>query len=268
MHIAALHLYPLKGAAGISVREWRIGALGLEADRRWMLVGREGRFLSQRQFPGMALLQPGIQDGLLQMDAPGRATLHLPLHPEGGEAAEVEIWEDRVGAIAPDPEADRWFSDVLETPCRAVFLPDQARRPVDPEYAAGHLVSFADGFPVLVATTASLEELNRRLPPSLTPIPMTRFRPNLVVGGVPGAHAEDGWRRLRSGDVEIRLVKPCARCAVTTVDPATGRFAGPEPLRALADYRQREGKVFFGENGVVERGGTLRVGAPVRAESW
>ncbi len=268
MHIAALHLYPLKGAAGISVREWRIGPLGLEADRRWMLVGPEGRFLSQRRFPGMALLQPRIEDGLLKVEAPGRSPLHLPLHPVRGDAVEVEIWADRVGALAPDPGADRWFSDVLETPCRAVFLPDQARRPVDPEYAAGHRVSFADGFPVLVATTASLEELNRRLPPSLTPLPMTRFRPNLVVGGVSRAHAEDGWRSLGSGDVEIRLVKPCARCAVTTVDPATGRFAGPQPLQALAEYRHREGKVFFGENGVVERGGTLCVGAPVRARSW
>ena len=268
MHIAALHLYPLKGAAGIPVREWRIDPLGLEADRRWMLVGPEGRFLSQRRFPGMALLQPEIEDRLLRMGAPGRTPLDLPLHPEGGEAVEVEIWEDRVGAVAPDAGADRWFSEVLATPCRAVFLPDQARRHVDPEHAAGHLVSFADEFPVLVATTASLKELNRRLPPSLAPLPMTRFRPNLVVGGVSRPHAEDGWRSLRSGDVEIRLVKPCARCAVTTVDPATGRFAGPEPLRTLSEYRHRKGKVFFGENGVVERGGTHRVGAPVRAESW
>jgi uncharacterized protein len=266
MHIEALHLYPLKGAAGIALQEWRIGPLGLEGDRRWMLVDPEGRFLSQRRFPGMALLQPGLEDSLLRMEAPGRVPLRLPLHPEGGDAVAVEIWEDRVGAIAPDPGADRWFSDVLDTPCRAVFLPDQARRPVDPEHAPGHLTSFADGFPVLVATTASLEELNRRLPPSMAPLPMTRFRPNLVVAGVSRPHAEDGWRSLRSGDVEVRLVKPCARCAVTTVDPATGRFTGPEPLRTLEDYRRRKGKVFFGENGVVERGGTLRVGAPVKVD--
>jgi uncharacterized protein len=266
MHVEALYLYPLKGAAGIPVREWRIGPLGLEADRRWMLVGPDGGFLSQRRFPGMALLQPGIEGTLMRVEAPGRTPLHLPLHSEGGEAVEVEIWDDRVGAIAPDRGADLWFSDVLETPCRAVFLPDQARRPVDPAYAPGHLVSLADGFPVLLATTASLEELNRRLPPPLAPLPMTRFRPNLVVGGVALPHAEDRWRSLRSGDVEIRLVKPCARCAVTTVDPATGRFAGPEPLRTLAEYRRRDGKVFFGENGVVERGGTLRVGAPVGVE--
>jgi uncharacterized protein len=270
MRIASLHLHPIKGAAGIPVSRWRAGPLGLELDRRWMLVGLDGGFLSQRRLPRMALLRAHLGEGAgrepaasFRVEAPGTGAIHLPHLPDGGEPLEVEIWGDRVEAIAPDSDADRWFSDALETRCRAVFLPDEAVRPVHSDYASGHRVGFADGFPLLLATTASLTELNRRLP---APLPMDRFRPNVVVEGAPAPHAEDGWRRIRAGSVEIHLVKPCARCIVTTVDPARGVLAGPEPLRTLATYRRWEGNVFFGQNGVVARKGTLHVGDLVTVE--
>lgn len=272
MRIASLHLHPIKGTAGIPVSRWWVGPLGLELDRRWMLVGPEGGFLSQRRLPRMALLQAHLGEGpgpdpdpaaAFRVEAPGSGAIHLPHRPDGGEPLEVEIWGDRVEAIAPDPDADRWFSDVLETRCRAVFLPDDAVRPVHPGYASGHRVGFADGFPLLLATTASLAELNRRLQ---APLPMERFRPSVVVEGAPAPHAEDGWRRIRAGSVEIHLVKPCARCSVTTVDPARGISAGPEPLRTLAAYRRWEGNVFFGQNGVVAGEGTLGVGDLVTVE--
>jgi uncharacterized protein len=297
MHVSALHLYPIKGAGGIPVSRRTIGPLGLDGDRRWMLVDPSGRFLSQRRIPAMALLHPALvadpagpapvapdpagfdpaepapreaggEAGRLRVtftspEAPSPTSLFLPLVPRSGPILEVEIWGDRVEALAPDPDADAWFSEVLGHPCRAVFVPEEALRPVDPDHAPGHRVAFADGYPLLVATDAGLAELNRRLP---RPLPMARFRPNLVVAGASAPHAEDGWRQIRVGDVAIRLVKPCARCTVTTVDPTTGRLDGPEPLRTLAKYRRREGQVFFGQNGVVEGGGILRVGDPVRVE--
>ncbi len=286
MHVSALNLYPLKGAAGIPVPRGIIGPTGLQGDRRWMLVDSSGSFLSQRRHPAMALLHPSLEtdppvpggqsaDGgagrlrvtLAPVGRSGGALspgpLFLPLVPHTGPTVEVEIWGDRVEALAPEPAADAWFSEVLGSACRAVFVPEEALRTVDPEFAPGHRVGFADGFPLLLTTQAGLDELNRRLP---RPLPMARFRPNLVVAGADVPHAEDGWRRVRVGEATLRLVKPCARCTVTTVDPATGLSEGPEPLRTLAEYRRREGKVFFGQNGVVEGGGTVRVGDPVTVE--
>ncbi|TVP55867.1 MAG: MOSC domain-containing protein [Gemmatimonadales bacterium] len=268
--VSVLSVYPVKGAAGISVPEMTLDRVGPVGDRRWMLVDPDGVFLSQRSTPAMALLGTSIPNGnsaapefrVTHPDAPGSPGPLLPLNAVDldGERLAVRIWSDDVTAIAPDPEADRWFSAVLRRPCRVVYLPDSSIRPTDPQWAPGGRVGFADGYPLLVASEASLADLNARL---TEPLPMDRFRPNIVVTGLPAAHDEDRWRRIRIGSVGFVGVRACARCSVTTVDQSSGE-RGVEPLRTLAEYRKHRGKVYFGQNLVHDSAGRLQVGDPVR----
>lgn len=260
--LASITVHPIKSAAGISVDAAEVHDHGLALDRRWMLVDRDGTFLSQRTVPRMALVRPEIGAHALAVRAPGMPTLELALRPDGGRATHVSIWEDAVEAWAVDGEADAWFSRFLGREARLVYVPEEGLRQVDPAYAAiGDRVGFADGYPFLLASEASLADLNRRLP---TPVAMARFRPNLVVRGFE-PFAEDGWRRVRIGDVAFRVVKPCARCAITTVDPETAEV-GKEPLRTLAGYRRVDGKVLFAQNLVHDGRGVLRTGDRVVVE--
>lgn len=183
--------------------------------------------------------------------------LALPLRPEGGRRGLVSVWGDVVEALEMGAEPDRWFGSLLGTECRLVYQPDDAVRQVDPRYAeARDQVGLADGFPFLAISSASLEHLNARL---TEPVPMDRFRPNLVVGGC-APHAEDGWNRIRVGDIGFRVAKPCARCSIPLVDQATAA-RGKEPLRTLAGYRRFGGKILFGQNLLHDGPGTLSVGA-------
>jgi uncharacterized protein YcbX len=171
----------------------------------------------------------------------------------------VHVWRDEVEALHTGEEAARWASALLGAPASIVFMPDDVERPVRPDFAkAGDHVSFADAFPLLVATTASLDDLNARLD---RPLPMNRFRPNVVVDGC-APWAEDGWRHARVGPVPLRLPKPCDRCVVTTTDQRTGE-RGVEPLRTMATFRKIEGKVYFGVNAVPDARGSIAVGDPV-----
>lgn len=257
MTLDEIVVYPVKGAGGTSVTEARVDDFGLHLDRRWMLVDGDGVFLSQRNDPRLALLRPRIRDGSLVLEAPGVEPFDLPATAER-PARKVRVWDSTVEAVEVDGGVDHWIEAFLGRPARLVFMPESTLRPVDEDYAADARVSFADGFPFLLLSRESLEELNRRLD---RPVPMNRFRPNLVVKGA-GPHAEDAWRRIRIGEVEFDVVKPCARCAVTTVDQDSGR-RGAEPLRTLSRYRKHDGKTWFGQN-LVQRGtGTLRVGNPV-----
>ncbi len=268
--VSSLTLYPLKGAAGVAVQEMTLDAVGPVGDRRWMLVDPDGVFLSQRSTPAMALLATSIESDrsgstrfrITHPDAPGSDGPLLPLYPAEleGERLSVDIWSDQVTAIAPDPEADRWFSAVLDRACRVVHLPESSVRPTDPQWAPGGRVGFADGYPLLVASEASLASLNARL---AEPLPMNRFRPNIVVTGVSMAHEEDHWRRIRIGAVDLVGVRACGRCAVTTVDQSSGE-RGVEPLRTLAEYRKHGSKVYFGQNLMHDNAGRLAVGDPVQ----
>ncbi len=250
-------VYPVKGAGGTSPTEARVDDFGLHLDRRWMLVDGDGIFLSQRNHPHLALLRPRIREGALVLDAPGMDPLALPMEAEGA-VRDVRVWDATVEAVEVDGGADEWIEAFLGEPARLVFMPESTLRPVGGGYAADGRVSFADGFPFLLLSRESLEELNRRLD---RPVPMNRFRPNLVVKGV-RPHAEDAWRRIRIGEVELDVVKPCGRCAVTTVDQDSGR-RGAEPLRTLSRYRKHDGKTWFGQY-LVHRGkGTLGGGDPV-----
>ncbi len=256
-----IHLYPIKGIAGISVTSAEVLPRGLAGDRRWLLVDTEGRFLSQREQPQLGRLQAEPIDGGWRVSAPGIAPLDLRPPEAGAERVAVTVWDDVVSAALADAASQRWFQAALALPVRAVYMDAAASRPVDPDYAeAGDEVSFADGFPLLLANAASLADLSARVGEALA---MARFRPNLVVAGAP-AWAEDGWRRLRIGGIELDLVKPCARCQVTTLDPGTGQVhPRQEPLRTLAGFRRSDGKVMFAVNAIARGSGRIERGQPI-----
>jgi uncharacterized protein YcbX len=259
LRLSGLNIYPIKSTRGIPLAESAVDEFGLRYDRRWMVVDEAGVFLSQRSHPRLALVVPSIGDGTLRIDAPGMPTLQTPLHPTNTVATTVTVWDDTTSATWVGDRAAEWFSDFLGRACTLVHMADQVVRPADPAFAPpGVRVSFADGFPFLLISEESLADLNRRL---ADPLPMNRFRPNLVVaGGEP--YAEDGWEKIEVGGIRLQVVKPCARCLVTTTDQTTGE-RGKEPLRTLATYRKVNGEVMFGQNVVHENTGRLGVGDPV-----
>lgn len=256
--VAALTVFPVKGLRGNAVDAAEMQRCGLAGDRRWMVTTPDGIFLTQRQLPTMARIAVRRSADGLVLDAPGAGSIAVAEPPPDAERIEVTVWRDRVAAAPASAEAAGWLGAVLGTPCRLVHLGDPLVRPVDPDYAApDDRVSFADGFPVLLAGEASLADLNTRLARS---IPMSRFRPNLVISGA-DAWAEDGWRRIAVGEAIFRIVKPCARCAVTTVDQDSGTRPVPdEPLRTLATFRKAKGGVMFGQNLIPDRLGRIAVG--------
>lgn len=261
LRLSSLHVYPIKSCGGISPAEWVVDDLGFRYDRRWMIVTPAGDFVTQREEPQLALVRPSVAGDTLVVRAPGMPDLALPLAGADGVRMPVQVWRDLTeGVLVSDGSA--WFSRLLDLPVELVWMPDDVVRHADLRYAVGNRVSFADGFCFLLISEASLTELNRRME---TPLPMNRFRPNLVVSGAE-PFAEDGWRKLRLGGIELAVVKPCARCAITTTDQETAE-RGVEPLRTLATFRVRNRKVMFGQN-VVHRGvGRVAVGDVVEVVS-
>lgn len=263
--LAAIHIYPVKGCHGLAPASAWAGRRGADGDRRWMIVDASGRFLSQRTRPTLAVIAPESTSTALRLNAPGLPPLAVPLGPDGGPRrpsppTSVVVWKDTVLARDAGDEAATWLSARLGETARLVFMPEDACRPVDPDFAGPReVVSFADAFPYLLISEASLADLNARLP---RPLPMGRFRPNLVVAGC-APYAEDSWRMIRIGEAAFQIVKPCARCAVTTVDQETGAPDGPEPLRTLATYRRLGDGVVFGQNLLATSPGRIRVGDAV-----
>ncbi len=261
MILDAIHIYPVKGLRGFPVQEAVVEPWGLQGDRRWMLVDTAGRYLTQRDLPGMARIAATPDAGGITLSAGGMAPLHVPVPHV---SVEVLVWRDQVQAQASGTDAAAWLSRALGQPCRLVHMGDPAAaRCVDPRFARpGDHVSFADGFPVLVVNAASLDDLNARM---AQPVPMDRFRTNLVVSGAP-AWAEDGWATLRVGPVPFRGPKTCGRCVVVATDQATGaRPRDREPLRTLTAFRRGEdGRVIFGMNLIPDGGGRISVGMEVR----
>jgi uncharacterized protein YcbX len=254
--VSELYIYPIKSLGGISVPSAVLTDRGFEYDRRWMLVDADHRFLSQRELPRMALLQVQLQEQrLLIRHKHGEGPpLLIPAEPTG-ESCRVSVWDDECDAQWVDGHADVWFSQMLSLPCRLVYMPDTSRRPVDPEYAhRQEVTSFSDAFPLLVIGQASLDDLNTRL--SL-PLPMDRFRPNIVfTGGTP--YQEDTMQRFQIAGISFFGVKPCARCKITMTDQQTGQV-GKEPLRTLNGYRSRNNKIYFGQNLLFEGMGKISV---------
>jgi uncharacterized protein YcbX len=259
IYLGQLYVYPIKSCGGIAVEGWEVDERGLRHDRRWMLVDEAGRFMSQRRFPRMALIRIRLEPGSVLVDAPGMPSLEVPLRPQSGRLMLAQVWGDLVEVLTVGDDADRWFGEFLGVGCKLVYLPERSLRRVDPTYGGpGDRVSLADGFPFLLISEASLADLNARLQ---RPVPMDRFRPNLVIGGCE-PFAEDDWRLVRIGRITFRVVKPCARCAITTVDQKTAA-TGKEPLRTLARFRSAGDKVLFGQNLIHEKRGTLRTDDPV-----
>jgi hypothetical protein len=263
MRLSALYRFPLKSAMGESLDGVRVEALGLAGDRRWMLVdAASGRFLSQRLLSAMALLSARWNEaGGLTLNAPGQAALDVAIPPDDAALRGVTLWSDSWQVPDAGDEAAAWASHFLGRACRLVHVPERLARQVDTAYARpGDRTAFSDGFPLLLIGQASLDDLSTRVG---RPLEMLRFRPNLVIEGS-AAYAEDGWKRIRIGELEFEVVKGCSRCIITTIDPSSGeRSADREPLSTLKTYRQREGEVFFGQN-LIQRGeGELRIGLPV-----
>jgi uncharacterized protein len=256
--VTELHVYPLKGAHGVAVREMQIDDFGPHGDRRWLAVDGNGTFISQREVHRLALVRTALDGAALVLSADGHGSVRVEA-PLEGERRRVRIWHDEADAIDAGAEGAAWLSTLLGQDVRLVRMPDDSIRPVDATYGQpGDRVSFADALPFLIASQASLDVLNARLPEKL---PMNRFRPNIVVGGV-GPYAEDGWTRIRVGAVPLDVVKPCARCVVTTIDQETA-VAGREPLRELARYRKVGAGVMFGMNAIHRGRGAIRVGDAV-----
>jgi len=262
MHLSSLYRFPLKAAAGESLQRCASDSLGLLGDRRWMVVAAgTGRFLTQRVLPRMALLQAHWQgDTALKLAAPGMPELLVRV-PDDKTMRCVQVWS--ANPVVPDAgeTAAAWLSDFLGQACRLVYLPEDDGIQVDLDYARlGERTAFSDGFPFLLIGQASLDDLARRVG---RPLEMLRFRPNLVVSGAE-PYAEDGWKRIRIGQLTFRVVKPCSRCVIPTLDPATGeRAPDREPLNTLLSYRKGPGGVFFGQNLIAEGRGELEVGMPV-----
>lgn len=257
--VSALYVYPIKACRGVRVTAWPVVERGFEADRRWMIVDESGTFVTQREVPRLALVRTAFEgEASVRVDAPGLTPLMLPRSYEVEAVRSVRLWCDR-SLGCTHAEGSAWFSRYLGAPHELVYMPDAQRRQVNPARArASDIVSFADGYPFLLISEASLDALNQRL---AAPVSMERFRPNIVVTGIE-PFAEDEFAHVRLGELGFRGVKRCDRCSVTTVDLETGE-RGKEPLRTLATFRLWDSKVWFGMNLIHDGPGLLRVGDSV-----
>lgn len=277
--LTALTLYPVKSCAGISLREAVVTRAGLMHeqihDREWMVVDAEGNFLTQREHPKMATIVPKIRPGSLELRAPGMPNLEIALglpQPDDERLVSVKVWDDRVQACDCDEAAATWFSSYLGTPCRLVRFHSDAKRVANPAWTGGIEAPtlFGDGYPLLVISQASLDDLNARLTAQgRTALPMARFRPNIVLDGI-GAYEEDFAASITIGDAAIKPVKPCPRCPIPSIDQATGEI-GPSPLDILQAYRadpKIDGGLAFGMNAILLAGENqvLRVGQAAEVE--
>jgi uncharacterized protein YcbX len=266
--VQSIHVHPVKAFRGFAPRQAVVEPWGLTGDRRWALIDDGGKVVTQREQPRLALAAAELlTGGGIRLSAPGRAPLTVPV-PEPAETVPMSVFGTKVEAVPATADAHAWCSAYLGADVRLVHMDDPAtRRPIDPAYALpGETVSFADGYPLLVTTAASLDALNSRIADGAHahegPLPMNRFRPNLVIAGTE-PWAEDHWSRVSVGEVLFRVAKPSGRCVVTTVDQDTA-LRGREPLLTLARHRKAGSKLIFGQNLVPLSRGTIRVGDPVR----
>ncbi len=262
LQISNLYIYPIKSLGGIEVQNVELTDRGLALDRRWMLVDEHNQFLTQRSFPQMALLKTAFKENKLivfEKDNEEDA-LTLDLEPVNGNNILVDVWDDHCEAQQVSTTADVWFSDKLRRNVKLVYMPDTSRRKVDEKYALhDDITSFSDGYPVLLIGQASLDDLNYRLD---QPVPMNRFRPNIVfTGGLP--YQEDEMKHFKINDLDFYGVKPCGRCVMTTINQDTGA-AGKEPLKTLSMYRTANNKVNFGQNILHTGFGRINVGDEIR----
>jgi uncharacterized protein len=257
--VTRLAVYPVKGLGGQLLEEAEVQERGFAWDRRWMLVGEDHRFLSQRELPKLAAIKAAVRGRELLLTH-GNSQLTVPVNPpETAPKIQVTVWNDEVEAVFLQGPG-QWFSQILDYECELVFMPDATRRRVNPRFARPEdIVGFADGYPVLLIGEATMADLNARLS---EPVPIDRFRPNLVVSGQE-PFAEDQWGEFEVGSALLCGTKASARCSVPTIDQLTGQRTGPEPIRTLSSYRQFGHGVFFGQNLTVRRTGKISLGDAV-----
>lgn len=259
LKISEIWIYPVKSLGGVSVQSAKILQKGLEHDRQWMLVAEDGTFLTQRIQPRMALFRTSLHNDHLEVRYADEV-LQVPFTIPAQNGQRTKIWKDDVSVIAVGPEYDRWFSERLGIGCRLVAFPEENPRPVESGYVEGEThVRLQDAFPFLAIGQATLDDLNRRLD---APVPMNRFRPNLVfTGGAP--HEEDTWKEISIGGLIFTGARQCARCTIPAVNQNTG-MTEKEPLRTLATYRKVGNTVMFGMNLIGPDQGQVRVGDAIR----
>ncbi len=257
--ISQLFIYPVKSLAGFETDEAVVTDRGLQHDRRWMLVDENNRFLTQREYPQMCLLQTSISGGDLIIYHKHHTSnkIIIPLNNVNDQGImQVQVWDDMCEALPVSNEADKWFIQQLSVNCRLVYMPDSSHRQVDLQYALpGDIAAFSDGYPLLMIGQASLDDLNKRLHEH---VPIERFRPNLVFsGGLP--YAEDKMAHIKINDIDMYGVKLCARCTIPTVNQSTAE-KGKEPLTTLATYRAKDNKIYFGQNVLIKKTGLIKKG--------
>jgi uncharacterized protein YcbX len=260
-HISQLVIYPVKSLGGIAVQSAVITSRGLQHDRRWMLVNSDNQFMSQRSNPQLALFQLElVADGFKVTYVLNQASQIIPFVPQTQDFLKVRIWNDECNATAVSDELNTWFSNILNEETRLVFMSDDSIRQVDTKYAGpGHITSFADDYPMLLIGEASLDDLNARLP---EPVPMNRFRPNMVIAGT-APYMEDQMQHFTVASINFYGVKTCVRCVMITIDQQTAQ-SNAEPLKTMAGYRKNNKKVHFGQNLVHHGEGVLKVGDDVK----
>jgi uncharacterized protein len=242
--LSEIWIYPIKSLGGIRLSSSKVMEKGLEYDRRWMLIDDNNTFMTQRVFNSMALFKLSIQNSTFKISFEGDSITFSFSHSYIPIEINTDVWDDKVVTFEVSEDHSRWFSEKLRMKCKLVSFPESNGRPVDARFKINNEnVSLADGYPLLIIGQSSLNDLNGRLEKS---VPMNRFRPNLVfTGGQP--YEEDNWKYFTIGKNKFAGVKPCSRCVLTTIDQQTGE-KGKEPLATLAKYRQRENKIYFGQN--------------------
>lgn len=256
--VSGLTIYPIKSCRGIELNTSQVELFGLKNDRRWMVVDAHGVMLTQRKISKMCLIQPVLSSTGLLLKYPNVNSIDVDT-PTQNEKITVKVWEDECLAFDAGDKASKWLSNILSVQCRLVYFPDDEFRQVDLNYAkAGDKTAFSDGFPLLLISQTSLDDLNSRIE---QPVSMERFRPNIVVEGCE-AFEEDMWKEIQIGEITFRIVKPCSRCVIPSINIETGEKE-VEPLKTLVAYRKKKGKVFFGQNVIADGIGKIEVGMSI-----
>ena len=270
LKLSEIYIYPIKSLGGIRLEKANITSRGLENDRRFMLVDENGRFLSQREHPQLAIFQTEIEGDFLKITnkkngSSLKINIQYSIPQSFNHSIIVKIWDDETTAIEVSNEASNWFTEALDIPARLVYMPEESLRKTDAQYSltGEEITSFSDGYPILIIGQSSLDDLNNRLE---NPVNINRFRPNFVfTNGEP--FEEDAWHEFTVGNVRFFGVKPCARCVMTTINQETGEKRGKEPLLTLNKYRKVGNKILFGQNVLVSQLGTVEVGDFIEVKS-
>jgi uncharacterized protein len=269
LKLSEIYVYPVKSLGGVSLEETEITDRGLQYDRRWMLVDENNRFLSQREYPQLAIFEITLfTDYLRIMDSRSSKGVIVKLEPQFSEITGViktTVWDDKVEAWHISKLVDDFFTEALGIPTRLVYMPEESHRKTDAQYALSgdEITSFSDGYPILIIGQSSMDDLNNRM---AEPLSILRFRPNFVFTGG-NEFEEDEWHEFNIGNVRFFGVKPCARCVMTTVNPLTGEKKGKEPLLTLNKYRKAGNKILFGQNVLISQLGSVSVGDNIEVVS-